>query len=123
MPATARLALLSLLIGGVQGLLVLGAAAAAGRPRKLPYWLAGTAWGLLTTGMLLSDCAGPNLGPSAFARAGYPVFFAGLAGFPVALVWGQRPWVLRWLLAQVVLLVSIAPAFLAAVVSALCSLQ
>lgn len=123
MVASAKLALLSLFIGGILGLLVLGAAAAAGRPRKLPYWLAGTAWGLLTTGMLLSDCAGANLGPSTIARAGYPVFFAGLAGFPVALVWGQRPWLLKWLLAQVILLVSVAPAFLAAVVSALCSLQ
>jgi hypothetical protein len=73
--------------------------------------------------MLLSDCVGANLGPSFFARAAYPVFFAGVVGFPVALVWGQRPWVLKWLLAQVILLLSAAPAFLVAVASALCSFQ
>ncbi|HWI51257.1 MAG TPA: hypothetical protein VNT01_03835 [Symbiobacteriaceae bacterium] len=118
-----KLALLTLAIGGIVGLLVLGAAAAAGRQRKLPYWLAGTAWGLLATGMLLSDCAGPGLGPSALARSAYPLFLAGVTGFPVALVWGQRPWALKWFLAQVIMLVTLGPAFLAAVISALCSLQ
>jgi hypothetical protein len=121
--AAVRIVILALLVGGILGLLVLGAAAAAGRPRKQPYWLAGTIWGILTSAMLLSDCAGSNLGPSFLARAAYPVFFAGVAGFPVVLVWGERPWALKWFLAQGILLLSVGPAFVAAVISALCSFQ
>ncbi|HYF94535.1 MAG TPA: hypothetical protein VD969_20140 [Symbiobacteriaceae bacterium] len=122
MPVAARLALLALVIGGILGLLVLGAAAAAGRQKRLPFWLAGTAWGLLTAGMMLSDCAaGAGMGPGALSRSAFPVFFAGLAGFPVAVIWGQKPWLLKWFLAQLILLVAIAPAFFTAVISALCS--
>jgi hypothetical protein len=121
--AAAKLALMSILIGGVLGLLVLGAAAAAGRPRKLPFWLGGTAWGVVAIMLVMTDCVHPGLGPGKVAGVAFPIYFAGLVGFPVAMVWGQRPWLLRWFLAQVVLLVSIAPAFLAAVVSALCTFQ
>lgn len=123
MPAAPKLAILTLVMGGVVGLLVLGAAAAAGRPRRLPYWLAGTAWGIITAAMLLSDCTGSRLAPSVLARSAYPVFFAGLIGFPISLVWGQRPWLMRWFLAQLILLLAAGPAFIAAVISALCSLQ
>lgn len=123
MGAAPKMAMLSLIIGVVLGLLVLGAAAAAGRPRKLPFWLAGTAWGVLATALVLTDCLRPGLAPGKVSGLAFPLYFAGVVGFPVALVWGQRPWLLRWVLAQVILLVTVPPAFLAAVVSALCSFQ
>jgi len=115
-----RLAILSVVIGGIMGLLVLAAAMAAGHTRKLPFWLAGSAWGALTVGLLLTDCLHMR-GPGPVSEAAFPVFFAGVAAWPVVLVWGQPHWMWRWLYAQLILLVTLGPAFLVAVLAAMCT--
>lgn len=122
MTLTLRLAIESILFGAVLGLLVLAAAAAAGRTRKLPFWLSGTAWGIITSGLALSDCL-HKAGSGPVSDAAFPVFFGGLLLFPVLLVWRQPYWFLRWILAQSVLVLCIGPAFLVAVIGAMCTLS
>lgn len=121
MPPTQRLALASFILGGILGLLVLGAAAAAGNRHRLRYWLGGSVWGVLSMGLVLTDCLHPPTGYGPASGMAFPLFFAGVLGFPAALVWGQRPWALRWAFAQVIMLVSLLPGFMALVAAALCA--
>jgi hypothetical protein len=102
-----RLGLLSLILGGAMGLLVLGGAAVAGRPEKRWFWLGGTAWGTLAAGLMLTDCLfGP--GPSLVSKAAFPIYAGGLVLWPVVA-------------AQAVLLLSLGPALVGAVAAALCT--
>ena len=121
MPPTQRLALASFILGGILGLLVLGAAAATGNRHRMRYWLGGTVWGILSIGLVLTDCLRPATGYGPASEAAFPLFFAGVLGFPAALVWGQKPWGLRWVYAQLIMLVALAPGFMAIVAAALCA--
>lgn len=121
MPTTQRLALAVIIIGGLQGLLVFAAAWAAGREKKMPYLGMGFAWGVLTAMMMLSDCLRTPQGPSRVFDLAVPIYFAGLIGFPASMVWKRKPWVTRWLFAQLIMLPTLAPAFATAVAAALCS--
>ncbi len=121
MTTTQRLALLSLTVGAVMGLLVLAAAAAAGREKKLIHGLAGTAWGALASGLLLTDCLAAG-GPGPISEAAFPLYYGGVIIWPIVLVWGQPRWGLRWLGAQLLLLLTALPAFVVAVASAYCTL-
>lgn len=121
MSLTQRLALVSLGLGAVMGLLVLAAAAAAGRPKKVAPWLTGTAWGIVSTGLLLTDCLSSG-GPGPVSEAAFPIFYGGVVAWPILLVWGRPRWLLRWLFAQLIMVLTAGPAFLAAVAAALCSL-
>jgi hypothetical protein len=115
-----RLGLLSLILGGAMGLLVLGGAAVAGRPEKRWFWLGGTAWGTLAAGLMLTDCLfGP--GPSLVSKAAFPIYAGGLVLWPVVLVWRRPDWFWRWVAAQAVLLLSLGPALVGAVAAALCT--
>jgi|GEM_PF-2796429 len=122
MSQSLRLAMAIVLLGGIIGLMVLAAAAVAGRQRKVPYWLAGTGWGMVVTGLSLADCLiGSGRGPSFISDMAVPLFFGGVLVWPVALSWKHPRWALRWLAAQGVMLLTVAPAFIAAVGGALCS--
>lgn len=120
MPAAQRLALAAVIVGLVIGLLVLGAAWAAGRRHKTLFWMGGTAWGILLSWLILTDCIRP-IGHGPLGDIALTIYFGGLVIWPVGLAWGQPRWWLRWLLAQLVMLLTLAPAFLVAIVSALCS--
>jgi hypothetical protein len=120
MPVEQRLAVAALVIGGIFGALVLAAAWGTGHPRKVPFWLAGTAWGILSGVLVLTDCLHSG-GPGPVSNAAFPIYIAGLLGFPVAMAWRQPQWYLRWIFAQLILLLSLLPAFAAVVASALCS--
>ncbi len=120
-PATVKLMLLAALLSLVQGALVLGAAAAAGRSPKRAYFLGGLAWGMLVMGMMFSDCMQMGRGPSMIARTAAPIYFVGLVGFPVQMAWGQANGLRKWVLAQLILLPSLLPAFVSAVGAALCA--
>jgi hypothetical protein len=117
-----KVAAVSLVAGGLMGLLVLGAAAVAGRRRKGCLWLAGTAWGALTCGLLLTDCLGPQWYPAPSAVA-VPLLFGGVFGWPIALVWQRPQWFVRWVGAQLVMLLTAGPAYLILLVAALCALS
>lgn len=121
MSPTQRLALISLALGALMGLLVLAAAAAAGRTRRVVPWLIGTAWGVLCTGLLLTDCLSGR-GPGPASEAAFPAYYGGVIAWPAALVWGRPRPALRWLFAQLVMLLTAGPAFLAAVAAAFCAL-
>jgi hypothetical protein len=121
MPVTQRLAVAALVIGGILGLLVLAAAWGTGHPRKGPFWLAGTVWGVVSAGLVLTDCLHPG-GPGPVSGAAFPLYFAGLAGFPAAMAWRQPQWYMRWIFAQLILLLTLLPAFAAVVASALCTM-
>ncbi len=122
MSITLRLALASVLAGGAMGGIVWLAAVAAGRTVRLPYWLGGTGWGILTAGLLLTDCL-HHIGSGPVSEAAFPLYFGGLLAWPVALAWRQPRWLMRWLLAQAALLLTLGPAFLVAVAAALCGLR
>lgn len=117
-----RLALASLGVGAIMGLLVLAAAAVGGNQRKLYHWLIGTGWGSVVTSLMLTDCLNGGR-PGPISEAAIPLFFGGLALWPAVMVWGRRPWFWRWLGAQLVMLVNIGPAFMVAIVAALCIFQ
>lgn len=121
MSQTLTLALASLAVGAVMGLLVLAAAAAAGRPKKLLPWLIGSAWGVLYAGLLLTDCLARR-GPGPLSEAAFPIYYTGLFAWPAALAWGRPKWGLRWLYAQMIMLLTAIPAFVTAVAAALCNL-
>lgn len=121
MPATVKLTILAAILSLVQGALVLGAAAAAGRSPKRTYFLGGLAWGILVMGMMFSDCMQMGRGPSVMARTAAPIYFVGLIGFPVQMAWGQANALRKWLFAQLILLPSLLPAFVSAVGAALCA--
>lgn len=117
-----ELAMSSLVIGGVMGLLILMAAAAADRQPKLWLFLAGIGWGVLATALLLTDCYYQR-GPGPVSNTAFPVFFAGVFAWPAYLAWRQRLWPLRWVLAQLVMLLTLLPAFGVAVAAAMCALD
>jgi hypothetical protein len=119
---TLRLAMLSILIGAILGVIIFAAAAAAGRDRKLPFWLSGAVWGTLTAVLALSDCL-HTTGTGLISGAAFSIFFGGLLLFPVIMAWRQRYWGLRWLFAQCVVALCIGPMFAAAVVAAACTLS
>lgn len=121
MTDTQRLALLSLAVGAIMGLFVLAAAAAAGQPKRWVHWLAGTVWGVLSTGMLLTDCLHGN-GPGPVSDAAFPLYYLGVLIWPVVLAWGKARWGLRWLYAQSLMLLTAIPGFLVAVAAAFCTL-
>lgn len=121
MTVTLRLALASLVVGAILGLLVLAAAAAAGATKKWIHWLAGTAWGVLSSGLLLTDCL-HGRGPGPVSAASFPIFYAGVLLWPGVLAWRQPRWGLRWLYAQLIMLLTAIPAFLVAVAAAFCTL-
>lgn len=119
MSHTLKLALLSLAIGSAMGLVVMAAAAAAGQRQRLVFWAGGTVWATIDVGLLLTDCLRHARGP--ISEAALPIFFVGVALWPMVLSWGQAQWLLRWCLAQVIMLAAIGPAFFAAVVAAMCT--
>ncbi|HYG57990.1 MAG TPA: hypothetical protein VD902_07985 [Symbiobacteriaceae bacterium] len=121
MPPTQRLALATFVMGAILGLLVLGAAAVTGNKFRTRYWLGGTLWGILSIGLVLSDCLNPATGHGPANGLAVPLFFAGTLGFPAALVWRQQGWVRRWLFAQLIMLVGVVPGFIALVAAALCA--
>lgn len=119
MSATQKLALLSVILGGITGLLVLGAAAVVKHPTKGRFWLGGTAWGIIVCVLMLTDCLHQR-GPGPVSDAAIPLFFAGLFLWPAAMTWRQSKWGVKWPLAQLVMLLTIGPAFFAAVIAAMC---
>lgn len=113
-----KVVLLSLGMGAFMGVATLAAAAAAGRSRIWPFGLGGTVWGILVAGLALSDCWHSG----SYSAAAYPVYFLGALALPVLMAWGQRLWALRWAVAQAVLLLTAVPAFVVAVMGALCTI-
>lgn len=121
MPMTQRVALFSLAVGLIFGLLVMAVAAVAGRTHKGLFFLGGLAWGTLSAGLMLTDCLHGRT-PGPVSDAAFPVYFAGLVAWPAIAVWRQPNWPLRWLGAQAILLVSAVPAFMVTIIAALCTL-
>jgi hypothetical protein len=118
---TARLAL-TLGGGAIIGVLVLLAAAAAGKgERKWHFGLGGTAWGFALAWMALADCPGPGATPGQMSNIAFPVLLGGLVIWPVVMAWGQPRWFWRWLAAQLVVALALAPAFVLGVLVALCN--
>lgn len=120
MSITLRLALASLAVGCFMGLVVAAAAWAGGRARRLPFFLAGSGWGVLVTGLILTDCL-PGMGPGPVSESSFTLFFGGMLLFPPAISWGQDRRVLRWLYSQLVMLLNLVPGFVMAVTAALCT--
>lgn len=120
MSITLQLALASLAVGCFMGLAVAAAAWAGGRRRRLPFFLAGGGWGVIVSGLILTDCL-PGMGPGPVSESSFPIFFAGLLLFPPVITWGQERRLLRWFYAQLVMLINLVPGFTMAVTAALCT--
>lgn len=120
MSITLRLALTSLAVGCFMGLVVAAAARAGGRPRRLPFFLAGSGWGVIVSGLILTDCL-PGMGPGPVSESSFSLFFAGLFLFPPVITWGRSRRVIRWVYAQLVMLLNLLPGFIMAVTAALCT--
>lgn len=125
MPVSLRLALGAIILGALMGWLVVGAAWVAGRRTHRSWtWLGGFVWGAFATAMILSDCMRKSPGPGPLSDAALPLVVFGVIGWPLFLAylsWPAERWWLRWIAAQVVMLLNLAPVFLAGIVAVLCS--
>lgn len=113
---------LTLGTGAIVGLLVLLAALAGGQARrKGTFGLGGVAWGTLMAWLVLTDCTHTHIGGGRLSDIALPLFFGGIIAWPVAMAWRQPNWFWRWLAAQLIVVLTVVPMYLLAVVSALCN--